>query len=88
MAAGVPAYASDGTDAANTFDRRAGDHHDAIQYFGLSAAIALLGTVGTAAVNPPVGSSGGGGTLGGWLLIFIAAISRYRRVNPAFSSTA
>lgn len=37
MAAGVPAYMNDGTDAAATFDRRAGDHHDAIQYFGLSA---------------------------------------------------
>ncbi len=34
---GVPAYVNDGTDAANTFDRRAGDHHDGIQYFGLSA---------------------------------------------------
>ena len=37
IAAGVPAYANDGTDAANTFDRRAGDHHDGIYYFGLSA---------------------------------------------------
>ncbi|MGZ9058537.1 MAG: hypothetical protein ACXW14_04740 [Burkholderiaceae bacterium] len=84
MAAVAPAYGNDGTDAANTFNRRAGDHHDAIQYFGLSAAIALLGTVGTAAANPPVDSSGGGGTPGGWLLIFIAAISRLSPCEPSF----
>ena len=37
IAAGVPAYANNGTDAAATYDRRAGDHHDAIQYYGLGA---------------------------------------------------
>jgi secreted PhoX family phosphatase len=36
MAASVPAYKNDGTDEPATYDRRAGDHHDAIQYFGLS----------------------------------------------------
>jgi uncharacterized protein len=33
---GVPAYKNDGTDT--DFDRRCGDDHDGIQYFGLSAA--------------------------------------------------
>ena len=37
IAAGVPAYANNGTDAAATYDRRAGDHHDAIQFYGLGA---------------------------------------------------
>jgi secreted PhoX family phosphatase len=37
IATGVPAYANNGTDAAATYDRRAGDHHDAIQYYGLGA---------------------------------------------------
>jgi secreted PhoX family phosphatase len=32
---GVAAYANDGTDA--TFSKRAGDHHDGMSYFGLSA---------------------------------------------------
>jgi len=32
----VPDYLNDGTDAAASFAHRAGDHHDAIQYFGLS----------------------------------------------------
>lgn len=36
IAAGVAAYANDGTDA--DFDKRAGDHHDGMHYFGLSAA--------------------------------------------------
>jgi secreted PhoX family phosphatase len=35
IAAGVPDYLNDGTDAAETFAHRAGDHHDAIEYFGL-----------------------------------------------------
>ncbi len=35
IAANVSAYRNDGTDAASTFAHRAGDHHDAIQYFGL-----------------------------------------------------
>ncbi len=30
----VPAYKNDGTDAAATYDRRAGDHHDGMTYFG------------------------------------------------------
>lgn len=37
LAANVPAYRNDGTDAASTFAYRAGDHHDAIQYYGLGA---------------------------------------------------
>jgi secreted PhoX family phosphatase len=35
IAAGVPAYMNNGNDAASTFDKRAGDHHDGMQYFGL-----------------------------------------------------
>lgn len=35
LAANVPAYRNDGQDAAASFAHRAGDHHDAIQYFGL-----------------------------------------------------
>ncbi len=31
----VPAYANDGSDLASTFARRAGDHHDGMQYFGV-----------------------------------------------------
>ena len=37
MAAGVPAYRNDGTDAASTYDRRAGDHHDGLHFFPLGA---------------------------------------------------
>jgi secreted PhoX family phosphatase len=37
IAGGVAAYANDGTDAAASFAQRAGDHHDGMQYFGLSA---------------------------------------------------
>ena len=44
-AAGVPAYVNDGTDAAATFDRRAGDHHDGMHYFGLSAGGAFSATL-------------------------------------------
>lgn len=51
-------------------------------WVGGTAAIALLGTIETAAGNPPVGSSGGGGAVGGLLLILIAGIARGRRVNP------
>jgi Predicted phosphatase len=36
LAAGVPAYANDGSDA--NFDQRIGDHGDALHFFGLSAA--------------------------------------------------
>jgi secreted PhoX family phosphatase len=35
IAAGVAAYANDGSDAASTFSRRAGDHNDGMQYFGV-----------------------------------------------------
>jgi secreted PhoX family phosphatase len=35
IAANVPAYRNDGNDSAASFAHRAGDHHDAIQYFGL-----------------------------------------------------
>ena len=35
LAAGVPAYKNDGTDA--DFDKRAGDHHDGMEWFGLGA---------------------------------------------------
>jgi secreted PhoX family phosphatase len=33
----VGAYANDGTDTAASFEHRAGDHHDGIDYFGLDA---------------------------------------------------
>jgi len=36
IAAGVAAYKNDGTDA--DFDKRVGDHHDALAWFGLSAS--------------------------------------------------
>jgi secreted PhoX family phosphatase len=35
IAPSVPDYRNDGTDDAASFARRAGDHHDGIQYFGL-----------------------------------------------------
>ncbi len=35
IAPNVPAYANDGSDAASSFTRRAGDHNDGMQYFGL-----------------------------------------------------
>ena len=35
IAANVPAYKNDGTDSAASFAHRAGDHHDAVHYFGL-----------------------------------------------------
>jgi hypothetical protein len=38
IAAGVPAYKNDGTDDAATFDRRAGDHHDGMTFFGMDAS--------------------------------------------------
>ncbi len=37
IAANVPAYKNDGSDSAASFAFRAGDHHDAIEYFGLDA---------------------------------------------------
>ncbi|MES2185935.1 MAG: PhoX family phosphatase [Pseudomonadota bacterium] len=36
-AAGVADYRNDGTDPAATYDRRAGDHHDGMTFFGISA---------------------------------------------------
>jgi secreted PhoX family phosphatase len=36
IAAGVAEYRNDGTDLAATYDRRAGDHHDGMSFFGLS----------------------------------------------------
>jgi secreted PhoX family phosphatase len=38
IAAGVPAYANDGSDDPATYDRRAGDHHDGMTFFGVDAA--------------------------------------------------
>jgi len=35
IATNVPAYKNDGSDAAASFAHRAGDHHDAIEYFGM-----------------------------------------------------
>jgi uncharacterized protein len=35
IAAGVSAYANNGTDAPDSFAQRAGDHHDGMHYFGL-----------------------------------------------------
>ena len=37
MTAATPAYMNDGTDAAASFANRAGDHHDGMQFFGLTA---------------------------------------------------
>ena len=34
----VATYRNDGTDAADTFDRRAGDHHDGMTFFGMNAS--------------------------------------------------
>jgi secreted PhoX family phosphatase len=38
IAAGVDTYKNDGTDAADTYDKRAGDHHDGMHYFGMNAS--------------------------------------------------
>jgi len=38
IATGVTPYANDGTDAAASYDRRAGDHHDGMTWFGVGAA--------------------------------------------------
>jgi secreted PhoX family phosphatase len=37
MATGVAAYLNNGTDAAASYAQRAGDHHDGMHYFGVSA---------------------------------------------------
>jgi secreted PhoX family phosphatase len=52
LAAGVADYLNDGTDTA--FEQRAGDHHDGMEWFGLSAAGAASATAvdrGLLAVN-------------------------------------
>ncbi len=38
LSASVPAYANDGTESGASFAFRAGDHHDGMEYFGLSSA--------------------------------------------------
>jgi secreted PhoX family phosphatase len=38
IASGVAAYKNDGTDDATTYDRRAGDHHDGMTFFGMNAS--------------------------------------------------
>ena len=38
IAAGVAAYKNDGTDDPATYDRRAGDHHDGMTFFGMNAS--------------------------------------------------
>lgn len=38
IATGVAPYANDGTDLAASYDRRAGDHHDGMTFFGVDAA--------------------------------------------------
>ncbi|WP_062480785.1 PhoX family protein [Variovorax boronicumulans] len=38
IAAGVAAYKNDGTDDPVTYDRRAGDHHDGMTFFGMNAS--------------------------------------------------
>jgi secreted PhoX family phosphatase len=38
IAAGVAAYKNDGTDDPTTYDRRAGDHHDGMTFFGMNAS--------------------------------------------------
>lgn len=38
IATGVPAYANDGTDAPASYDKRAGDHHDGMTFFGINAS--------------------------------------------------
>lgn len=38
IAAGVAAYKNDGTDDPTTYDRRAGDHHDGMTFFGMDAS--------------------------------------------------
>jgi len=38
IASGVAAYKNDGTDDAATYDRRAGDHHDGMTFFGMNGS--------------------------------------------------
>lgn len=38
LAAATPLYANDGTDSAESFATRCGDHHDGMHFFGLDAA--------------------------------------------------
>jgi uncharacterized protein len=44
IAAGVAAYLNNGTDAAASYAQRAGDHHDGMHYFGVSAGGAYSAT--------------------------------------------
>lgn len=37
IAAGVPAYKNDGTDDPSSYDRRAGDHHDGMTWYGMGS---------------------------------------------------
>ena len=61
IAANVPAYKNDGTDSAASFAFRAGDHHDAIQFFGVggdgrysaSASARGLLVMNHEAITPP-----------------------------------
>lgn len=61
LTAGTPAYKNDGTDT--DFDRRAGDHHDGMDYFGLSATsqpAPTSSTRGLLAMNHEATSNGEG----------------------------
>lgn len=44
MTAATPVYANNGTDPAASFEFRAGDHHDGVHYFGMSATGAFSAT--------------------------------------------
>lgn len=46
IASGTPAYRNDGTDS--DFEKRAGDHHDGMEYFGLNADGTAADTAGSA----------------------------------------
>lgn len=52
IAAGVPAYSNVGTDDPATYDRRSGDCHDGVEYFGLTDA-------GAAPTAPGIGNHRG-----------------------------
>jgi len=43
--AATPAYANDGNDSADSFEHRAGDHHDGMSYFGLNSGGTAKDTV-------------------------------------------
>lgn len=52
IAAGVSAYANNGTDAAATFAQRAGDHHDGMHYFPIDASTRGLLVMNHEAITP------------------------------------